>query len=266
RFLPRYTLVDRCTAPLVDWFLYMSAAIREHCREGIGPAATRGEICYDPFDFAAFDRAAGSVSRVRAELGLAGDDILITNVGRLIPWKGQDYFIDALAEVVREEPRVKALLVGDAGPTRQSREFEESLRQRVADRQLQDHVIFTGFRADVPGVMAASDVVVHSSCDPEPFGRVIVEAMAARRPVVATAAGGVPEIVEDGRTGLLVPLRDARAMADAIRQLICNPEAARSMGERARTDAEARFGAALFAHALHRAYRHAFAMRGAADS
>ena len=89
---------------------------------------------------------------------------------------------------------------------------------------MSDRVILTGVRSDIPRIMAASDIVVHSASEPEPFGRVIVEAMAAGRPVVATAAGGVLDIIEDQVTGLLVPSKNVTLMAKAIQQFLQNEE------------------------------------------
>ena len=95
-------------------------------------------------------------------------------------------------------------------------------------------MIFTGFRRDVRRILSALDVVVLSSSAPEPFGRVVIEGMAAGKPVVATAAGGVPEIITDGVDGLLVPAKDSKAMARAITWLLSNPECAKKMGAAAR--------------------------------
>ena len=106
-----------------------------------------------------------------------------------------------------------------------------------------------------------SDVVVHSSTQPEPFGRVIVEAMAAGRPVVATAAGGVPEIVEAGSTGLLTAPGDLHGMAAAIGELLSDPNRATDMAERGRDSVRNRFTADRFAERLHRIYESTLADR-----
>jgi glycosyltransferase involved in cell wall biosynthesis len=92
-------------------------------------------------------------------------------------------------------------------------------------------MLFTGFRDDVLDIMASMDVVVHASVQPEPFGQVLLEAMAEGRPVIATKGGGVSEIVEEGVTGLLVPPRDAGAMAGAMTAILTDRDKAREMGE-----------------------------------
>lgn len=255
RFLRSYGRMDRWLARRIDRFVYMSRAIEERTRAELHVAADRGVVLYDPFDLNRFANANGSRrAAVRAELGLAEGDQVVVNVGRLVPWKGQDVFLRAAAEVLRTRPRARALIVGGPGDEVESREFARRLRQDAAALGLEGRVVFTGFRADVPELLAASDLVVHSATRPEPFGRVVVEAMAAGRPVIATSAGGVLEILEDGRTGRLVPPGDAAALAAALAALLDAPERATEMGRQARQDAEVRFGAERFARSLERIY------------
>jgi glycosyltransferase involved in cell wall biosynthesis len=102
-------------------------------------------------------------------------------------------------------------------------------------------MVFAGFRADVPALLQSVDALAHASIEPEPFGRVIVEAMAARLPIVATAAGAVPEILEDGRTGLLVPPGDAGRLALALQRLMREPDLRQRLAAAARREVEARF-------------------------
>jgi glycosyltransferase involved in cell wall biosynthesis len=102
-------------------------------------------------------------------------------------------------------------------------------------------VHFTGFRADIPDVMNAWDIVVHASIRPEPFGRVILEGMLLGKPVVAMAAGGVPELITHEQTGWLVPPGDAPARAAQLRHLLADPAHARAVGSRARDWARERF-------------------------
>jgi glycosyltransferase involved in cell wall biosynthesis len=155
---------------------------------------------------------------------------------RLAPWKGQHVLIDALSDL----PGVHALFVGDAlfdG----DESYAETLRTRAAQRGVADRAHFLGFRDEVPVLMQLVDVVVHTSTAPEPFGRVIVEGMLARRPVIATNAGGAREIVDDGCTGLLVPPGDTRALAAALRHVVDYPQQAATITEAAHARARRRF-------------------------
>jgi glycosyltransferase involved in cell wall biosynthesis len=149
-------------------------------------------------------------------------------IGRISPWKGQHVFIHAAAQVVQRFPKVKFLIVGSALFGEDL--YEREVRQLVTQLGVELFVGFTGFRTDVKQAIADLDVVVHASTKGEPFGQVIIEGMAAGKPIVATNGGGVPEIVKDGVTGILVPMEDASAMAEAICRICADPVLAKAMG------------------------------------
>jgi glycosyltransferase involved in cell wall biosynthesis len=257
RMLPSLSFIDRHLARSVDSFVYISRAVEQHCRNQAIPA-DRGHLVYDPFDLEAFEHI-DHTDGLRAEFGLSDQDWMVSNVGRLDWWKGHDYFLQAMAEVVQSHPSTKALIVGAPAPTSLSQAYYQRIRELVTDLQLSDHVVFTGYRADIPRIMAVSDIVVHSASEPEPLGRVIVEAMAAGRPVVATAAGGVLDIIEDQVTGLLVPLKNAALMARAIQQLLQDRERAQMMGQRAQQRIRERFSIEQHVTAVQRIYQRTLA-------
>ena len=149
-------------------------------------------------------------------------------VGRITRWKGQHVFLDAAERVRAAFPDARFRIVGSV--MFDERAYEAELHAQVARLGLGSAVEFTGFRADVGAAMADLAVLVHASVTAEPFGQVVIEAMALGRPVVATAGGGVLEIVDDGVTGLLVPMGDAAAMAAAIGRLLGDPGRAERMG------------------------------------
>jgi glycosyltransferase involved in cell wall biosynthesis len=149
-------------------------------------------------------------------------------IGRICPWKGQHVFLKAASIVRRRHPATLFKIVG--APLFGEAQYDAEIRQLSNDLGLDDAVEFTGFRPDVAEVIAALDIVVHASTTGEPFGQVIIEGMAASKPVIATKGGGVPEIVVDGVTGLLVPMGDAPAMADAICKMLGDPALAHRMG------------------------------------
>lgn len=172
---------------------------------------------------------------------------LIGMFGRLSPWKGQDVFLRALAEV----PEAQGIIVGGAlsGDQAYARELQVlSHSLGVAER-----VRFIGHVDDPLSYMAACDVVAHCSTAPEPWGRVIVEAMLAGTPVVATNAGGVPEFVVPDQTGQLTPLCDHRALAAALRRYLADPEWSRSIATRARRFAEENFSSTATWNGFQRA-------------
>lgn len=192
-------------------------------------------VVYNGIDAAPFVADAQSQIRdLRRELGGEGKT-LVGVFGRLAPWKGQHVLLEALAQC----PDCVGVIVGDAlfGETVYARELR-ALAEREA---LQGRVRFLGFRSDVSVLMRAMDIVVHTSTSPEPFGRVIVEGMLAGRPVIASAAGGALEIIEDGRSGLLYPPGDAQALAAALNRMVGDPEAAQALGRTGQTIAKERF-------------------------
>jgi glycosyltransferase involved in cell wall biosynthesis len=175
----------------------------------------------------------------RAELQIESDAPLVGCVGWLQDWKGQDRVLRAAALVARRRPDARFVIVG-ASAFDSGRDHFGELKALAATLGLAGRVIFTGHREDVPRVLAALDLLVHGA-RAEPFGRVLVEAMAMARPVVAFADGGVPEIVVDGQTGRLAPPGDVEALAAAVLDLLANPDGRRQMGERARARAVSHF-------------------------
>lgn len=176
-------------------------------------------------------------SAVRDEFAIRNDALLVVMVTRLQHWKGVHVFLDAAALVARQIPQVRFLVVGGTHIGLEET-YAASLRLQVEQLKLADSVQFAGSRSDVSAFYAAADLAVHCSIDAEPFGMVVVEAMACYKAVVASDAGGPREIVEDGVTGLLVPPNDAEQLAGAILELLADPERRTRMGmagaERAR--------------------------------
>ncbi|WP_317106346.1 glycosyltransferase [Chroococcidiopsis sp. SAG 2025] len=176
-----------------------------------------------------------SVAQTRQELGLEGK-FVVGHFSRLAPWKGQHVLLEALTQC---PPEVTAIFVGDALFGEQ--DYKQQLHQQVAELGLEPRVQFLGFRSDVVSLMAACDLVAHTSIAAEPFGRVIVEAMLCGRPVVATQAGGAVELVETGKTGWLVPLGDATRLAEVVNTCRQQPELAGAIAHQAQISASQRF-------------------------
>jgi len=165
---------------------------------------------------------------VREELGIVPERLVVGIVGNIAEWKGQATVIEAMAKLRERFPEIVCLLVGDNSPL--DRDFADRLRARIRHLGLESHVIFTGYQRCVPDYVNIMSVVIHASIEPEPFGRVIVEAMALGKPVVGARAGGVTEIMVDGETGLLFTPGDAEGLAESIGKLLDEPELARQMG------------------------------------
>lgn len=176
------------------------------------------------------DRGAGA--RVRRELGLAPP--VVGSVAMFRGSKGHQPLLEGFARVRARRPGATLVLVGDGI----RRRWAEALAR---DMGLGAHVVFTGFRSDVPALLAAMDCFVLASTRTEGVPQSLLQAMAARVPVVASAVGGIPEVIVAGRTGLLVPPGDATTLAAAIEAVLDEPETARGRVEAARAVCEARF-------------------------
>ncbi len=175
---------------------------------------------------------------LRGDIGLRPDDELVCVVGRLTPWKGHRTLLSALRQVAAERPRVKVLVVGEVSFW--EADYEAELRTLAEELGVAERVVWLGFRDDVAEILRMCDVFALPSAD-EPFGRAIIEAMAVAKPVVATCSGGVPEIVLDGETGLLVDPGDDAGLAEALISLLTDRGRAREMGQRGQARAHSQF-------------------------
>lgn len=193
------------------------------------------KVVYNGFEPKSYSSSISAVSELRQQLNLA-DQFVVGHFSRLSPWKGQHVLIEALTHCPET---VTVLLVGDALFGEQ--DYVEQLHQQVEQLGLGDRVRFLGFRSDVPQLMSMCNLVAHTSTAPEPFGRVIVEAMLCGTPVVAAAAGGVVELIEHGKTGWLMPPSDALKLADIIQQCQSQPERAIAISHQAQQSASQRF-------------------------
>ena len=175
------------------------------------------------------ERASG-LSPMRKEFNIPAGTLVCACVGRLVSGKGIDFYLRAARIVLERGRDVRFLMIGADSSEKNYPSEVEMLAQRL---RLDHQVIFTGERQDVPDILREVDIVVHPSLT-EGLSNVILEAMAARIPVVATRVGGNPELVEDGRTGFLVPAENSEEIAHAICRLLDHPEMAHAFGERAR--------------------------------
>lgn len=198
----------------------------------------------------------GDGTRVRDDLNVGPDQTLIGIVCRLDPWKGVETFLEAAALVAIREPRTVFVVVG--GPIIGQESYEVTLHRKARDLGIAERVRFTSWRYkpdDMPDVHRALDILVLASIEAEPFGLVVLEAMSTGKPVVATAHGGPLEIIEDGRSGDLVPPGDTVAMADAIVALVEDPARRARVGALARERVLTHFTAEQYVGGVEAIYR-----------
>jgi glycosyltransferase involved in cell wall biosynthesis len=172
-----------------------------------------------------------TIEEMRSELGLRADLPVAGMIGRVSPWKGQEIFVRAAA-ILRSEG-IACQFVAIGGVFDSERHHLDRLNEIIRSLNLENLVKVEGFRKDARELIAAFDVFVLPSILPEPFGLVVDEAMAAGKPVIATAHGGPTEMVVEGETGFLIPPNDPSALASAIKKLLAHPEEAARLGKAA---------------------------------
>jgi len=248
RFLDREVIARRA-----DRFLAVSRADQRRMTEveGIDPARTG----FIPIGITSSIPSLGGHD-IRAELGLGVDMPVIGSVGILRPQKAYDVLIRAIALVVAKRPDVQLLIVGD-GPER------ERLERLIGELGLREHVRILGMRADVPDILRAVDLAACSSnFEGSPLS--VMEYMDMSLPIAATAVGGIPDLIESGVHGLLVPPRDPGALAGALEELLGDRARARAMGERARARRRAEFDLGVVITRIEELYCELLARRGIA--
>jgi len=244
-------IVQRWLTDLVTCSEAMKRWLVEHYR--LDPAKITvmpGCVVVEEFASAA-DRAA-----VRRTLALPDHALVVGTIGTLGTGinKGVEWCLRATAQLTASLPETTLLVVGDGS----ERGRLEGLSRQLG---LQERVRFLGSRRDIPALLQAMDIFLLAS-EFEPFGIVLVEAMCMKKPIVATATGGIPEVVEDGVTGILVPRGDYQRMAEAIHCLWTHPEMMARMGEAGRQKAVTRYSAQRYAEALHALYDRRLALKG----
>ncbi len=179
-------------------------------------------------------------STVRGDFAIPADAVLVGVVARIDECKGLEYFIEAAALVSRALPQVRFVIVGETARFPKNQAYRAALEEQSRRLGFGDRLVFTGNRTDIPGVLAELDLFVLPSLS-EGLPNVVLEAMAARVPVVATTVGGIPEVIVNEVSGLLVAPRDARLLAAAMERLLRNPDLAHSLASRGRATVETRF-------------------------
>lgn len=225
---------NRWVLSRVDHCIAVSCAVREELLT-LGVPAQKCTVVPEGLDLTVFYPQPASYSK-REELFLETDTPVITLVGGLVDWKGQDVMLDAAPLVFRKFPKAVILLVG--GAYGKDDGFANMIARRAAAPELQSRVRLLGARDDVADILACSDVVVHASTKPEPFGRTFLEGMALGKAVIASNEGGPLDVISHGVDGLLIEPRNPWKLANAIEQLLSNPALLQTLGKNAAVKAK----------------------------
>ena len=231
RWLYMYLL--RLTLPLVHRIICVSDSNRRDLIEECSAVAAKTQTVYNGVDPSAFSSQPDRQT-VRKELGATQGPVLVT-IGRLADQKGHRYLLQALPRLLETWPQLCCLFVGEG-------ELRDALHHMAIDLGVEQACRFVGVRADIADILAAADLFVLPSLS-EGFPFVLLEALAMGCPIVASRVNGIPELIEEGKTGFLVPAREPQALALAIQKLLSDPAAASRMGAAGRTVVREQFTA-----------------------
>jgi glycosyltransferase involved in cell wall biosynthesis len=231
-----YKWLYRLLARRADGFVAVSAQVHQAIMKQVGPVEDKIFTICNAVDLTPFEPLRNSgKARLCTQLGLAPDACLIIIVGRLTKQKGHQYLIEAAPTIVAAYPNTHFLFVGEG-------ELHDALQAQIQQINLMDHFHFLGVRDDVPHLLTAVDLFVQPSLW-EGLSVALLEAMAAGKPIVATAVSGTTQAMVNGQTGLMVPITDSAALAKAIIQLLADPIQAQVMGRMAREHVALNFSA-----------------------
>ena len=206
-----------------DKILVVSRAVKDHWQVDL--PSGKFELIYNGIDYEPYLHVGKSL---RKELAIPENACVIGMIARVSPWKGQQYFLEIAKELNKKFINLIFIMTGDAFPG--SEYVYKEIKDKINEHNLDKFVIDLGFRTDIPEVLATMDVLVLPSILPDPFPTVILEGMAAGKPVVATTHGGAPEMLVDQKSGYLIPWDDAPEAARMISPLIENLNLRREMG------------------------------------
>jgi glycosyltransferase involved in cell wall biosynthesis len=227
-----HVAADKWMAENAGHVMTVSEAARRYMLEVDGIRRSDIEVVYLGFDFGKFRPNAAERSRVRSELGLTDEDVVVGYVGAVIPGKGHLQLVRAFKAVIADEPRAKLLIVGRGSLP----EVDEAIRDLPPES-----VIMAGWREDVPSCLNAMDIFVQPSLS-EAFSQVLIEAMGCGVPVIASDVGGAREVVESGVNGMIVQPDAVEPLAREIVNLVRYPERRRSFSDRGLQTVRERFG------------------------
>jgi len=218
-----FILIEKLTAMITDMIITLTKREKDdHIQFDISKSH-KFAVIHSGVNLEDFSKNFVNSDELKRDLGIPITDSIVGTVGRLVEIKGHRYLLDAARLVLNKLPNVTFLLIGDG-------HLMTELINHASALGIKNKVIFGGWRGDVAQLINAFDIFVLPSLN-EGMGRVLVEAMAMGKPIVASDIGGIPDLVKDGTNGILFPPRDVHAMAEAIMKLLLDRELARKMGK-----------------------------------
>lgn len=224
-----FPFLSRYFAGSIGSVICISNAVKDNMlRRGIGPGKlTVVHNALDPGDV----QVSSSKEEIRKRHRVETDAPLLGIIGNIKEWKGQEIVVRAIGLLKRDHPEIRCLIVGDVSSM--DAPYFDRLKRLVFEKGLSREIIFTGFQKNVPDYLNALDIFIHASILPEPFGRVLLEAMCLQKPIISTNIGAPPEILTEGENGLLIPPGDPGKLAEAVETLLSDRSYARQIGHKA---------------------------------
>lgn len=219
---------------LVDHFIPVSHWVAQNIQDKLNIPEEKISVTYDGLELDKLDINANGAN-FRNQHAIAKNDFTVGLVGLLIPWKGQEIFLDAAAQLKDKIPNLKMLIIG--GTPNDCTAYESMLRERVINEGLIDIVQFTGHSSNMPEVYNGLDIVLSASISPEPLGTVVIESMAMARPLIGPNHGGAKEMMNHEKTGLLFTPKNSKSLANAIELFYNSPILRKKLGQAARDHA-----------------------------
>ena len=225
--IPRLTFFS---IRLLDAVISVSNAVKISLEKN-GLKCKKNIVVYNGLDMKDFVPEK-SKEEFHQEFAIQGRFPVVGIVGNIRSWKGQEIVLKAVNYLKDDFPNLLCLIIGSASTSVKDKIYYDNLKNYIKEKNLGNNVIFTGYRKDMADCVNALDILIHASIEPEPFGRVILEGMALGKPVIGTNIGGVPEIIIDKVTGILISPNDFVAMGDAISCFLEKPSLAIIMGDK----------------------------------
>jgi glycosyltransferase involved in cell wall biosynthesis len=222
---PKRRIMNHILSKITDKIVAVSEDVKEDIIRYDRIDPSKVQVIPNGIDLERFNPEKNT-SNIRKEFSLEEDDIVIGFIGRIVPAKGLEYLLYALPYLKEEFKSIKLLIIGEGS-------LVEEFKEKAKKNNIFDNILFTGVRRDIPEILASIDIFVMPSTA-EGLPNSLLEAMAMGKPVVATKVGGIPEVIRNGFNGILIPPRDHRELAMAIKNLIGNSQLAVKMGQAAR--------------------------------
>lgn len=237
---------------LTDWTLVVSQAVERAVINYAPEFRSCIQTLYNGWDLSLYHHVLAA--DLHTLFQVSHSSVVIGTVAAMTPWKGQDVLIEAFRLLRVQVPHAHLVIVGGSQGGKRQSVYEAQLHQQVIDAGLGDAVTFTGWREDVWALMKSFDIFVHVPTAPDPLPTALLHACALGSTIVASAIGGIPEIVLDGKSGLLVSPNDAQALCTALTRLVANPEYRAELGRQATDQFSRRFSRQQMKEGIASAY------------